>query len=128
MPVTIQPRLVITGFGSPQVSGPNITANSILALGGSSGLAVAASQTNLLTPFAFKLTNAKFIYLDVDQALTLKTNNSGSPTDTLNLVVGSPIIWFPGGAIANPFTGDVSSLYLTNTTALNAFRFIVGIT
>jgi hypothetical protein len=50
-------------------------------------------------------------------ALTIKTNSSGSPTQTLVLTAGQAIVWGPDHLEANPVTADVTKLFLSNDTA-----------
>lgn len=49
--------------------------------------------------------------------MTVKTNSSGAPDDTLSLVDGEPIAWSAGapGSPAIPLSADITALYVTNS-------------
>ncbi len=53
--------------------------------------------------------------------VTIKTNSSSAPQDTINIVSPSypaMIEWDSSQtSVANPFSGDVTSVYLTNSSA-----------
>jgi hypothetical protein len=50
--------------------------------------------------------------------VVLKTNSSGSPTDTITLTAGKgPLIWRNGCGIAKPLTGNVTSWYVSPALA-----------
>lgn len=75
-------------------------------------------STNLAFAFAFVKTKLKSIYILSDQNLTLKTNSSGSPQETIALLADKPWVWSAGDSyFANPFAGDVTALYVTNAAA-----------
>lgn len=80
--------------------------------------AIPANQTNLSVAFAFVKAKLQYIMLVADVNMTLKTNSSGAPQETINLLAGFPYFWeLAGGYFANPFIGNVTSLFVTNTTA-----------
>lgn len=95
-------------------------------------MAVSANQTNLQVDFTCDNSQIKtLVMLSSGGDLTVKTNSSGAPAATISLVDGIPLIWhFEGGyaSLANsPFgSTDVTTLYLTNTTATQ-FYLSVGI-
>ena len=49
-------------------------------------------------------------------ALTIKTNSSTSPTQTITLVANQPVIWKTGEGSC-PITADVTDIYVTNSGA-----------
>lgn len=55
------------------------------------------------------------IQSDVD--CTIKTNSSGSPDDTLDLVAGVPYIWNTDSYDSLLLTVDVTTIYVTNAAA-----------
>jgi hypothetical protein len=77
-------------------------------------LAVPVSTTNELLAWAFTLTKLKSVYISSDNALTLKTNSSGSPQETLTLGAGDVIQWDNTNGLVAPFAGNVTALYVTN--------------
>lgn len=67
------------------------------------------------------------VYILSDQDLTLKTNSTGSPDDTIILTANKPVIWYAGCGWTNPLTVDVTKFYLTNgggTSATFRARFL----
>lgn len=56
-----------------------------------------------------------------DQDLTVKTNDSGTPDDTLNLTGGVPEQYAASPAFgSNPFSTDLTDLYVTNNSGAEA--------
>lgn len=81
---------------------------------------VAANQTNLqLEPFAVDVSDLLLWVIMSDQDLTIKTNSSSVPDDTITVKAGVPIIWDSESGAANPLTADVTDLFITNTTAIS---------
>lgn len=78
---------------------------------------VAADQTDKLVDFVLDVSEIKSLYMVSDQDLTVETNNGGSPIDTFGLLAGKPLLWQNDSLHANPFSVDVTALYLTNTLA-----------
>ena len=78
---------------------------------------VAASQTNLLRTVSFTKSLIQSVIMLASTDLVVKTNSSGSPTDTINLKAGIPLIWSTSsGYFACPFSANVTAFYLTNST------------
>jgi hypothetical protein len=61
--------------------------------------------------------NVHALLLYSSTALTIKTNNSGSPVQTLVLTAGQAIVWGTDHTEANPVTADVTKLFLSNDSA-----------
>ena len=60
-----------------------------------------------------------------DQALTVKTNSSGTPQETFNLVANRQIVWQSGDS--SIFAGDVTSLFISNSSGSEAtFEILVA--
>lgn len=78
---------------------------------------IAANQTNLLVGYTLDVSAVKSFYIVSDVAMTVKTNSSGSPANTLTLVAGQPYLWVVGDYDTFKLTTDVTALYITNTTA-----------
>ena len=51
------------------------------------------------------------------KTLTVKTNSSGSPTDTITLTSGVPVLYVAGGPWAAPISGAVTTIYVTDNTS-----------
>lgn len=82
---------------------------------------VAGSATNMEVDIGLDVSALQEVYVLSDQDLTLKTNSTGSPDDTLTLTANKPLIWYVGCGWANPLTADVTKFYFTNagTTPAN---------
>lgn len=77
---------------------------------------VSDGTTDDLVDLAFALAQLKVVYLASDQAITIKTNSSGAPQETINLLANVPLLWTEDDyqASSTLFAGDVTALYLTN--------------
>jgi hypothetical protein len=51
----------------------------------------------------------------------IETNSSSAPADTFTLKAGCPLVWYADGGLPNPFSVDVTKIYITNAllTAAN---------
>lgn len=78
-------------------------------------VAVTHSTTNIERDWTMVAANLKSICIDCDIAVTIKTNSSGSPQETITLIAGQNLIWTLGtdGAGKIPFSGDVTKLFIT---------------
>lgn len=81
-------------------------------------IAVAISTTNLSVHWVTIVLQLKSLSISCDQALTIKTNSSGSPADTITLLAGQNLIWSHAtdGDAKNPLQTDVTGLFLTNAS------------
>lgn len=83
--------------------------------------AIPANQTNLEVHLEFLNAKLKGFIIWSDVAMTIETNDGGSPQETITLVANSPYYWNLAGSrmgsAASPFAGDVTSIFVTNTTA-----------
>ena len=87
--------------------------------------AVAANQTDLnIEPFAVDVSDLKLFAVVSDQNVTIETNSSSAPTDSIAVVAGVPIIWDSQSGIDCPLTADVTTIYVTNTTAITRLYII----
>lgn len=83
-------------------------------------LSVANPTTDLAIALAFTAAKVKSVYLLSTQDVTLETNSGSSPTDTIALKAGSAIKWKSGGSGSNPFTANVTGLFVTNASGAAA--------
>lgn len=77
---------------------------------------VPATTTHMPLSLAIDISQLKSIIISSDVALTLKTNSSSSPTDTLAIKAGVPYIWNVDSYDTCKITADVTSAFLTNAT------------
>jgi len=89
----------------------SVSNDTVISFDGS----IAAPTTNGLISLAFTQANLKSLCLFCDRALTIKTNSSGSPQETITLVAGQALVWsLAHDLIATcPFSDDVTALYVT---------------
>ena len=117
-------QFTATGGGTA-ISGVNATATGteISQL----SVSVPASTTNQLYTIGISSTDTTSLLIYTDGALTVKTNNSGSPAQTLTFASNYPLVWASGMPTSNPITTTVTALYLTNastTTAVNLYGVV----
>lgn len=80
-------------------------------------VAIPANTTNKEVDIDFVFSRAKNIFITSDKALTLKTNDTTTPGDTISLPANVPVIYDSQGVGTNPFTADVTRFYFTNAAA-----------
>lgn len=79
---------------------------------------LSAGSTNILEAATIDVSEIQSYFFVADADVTLKTNSSGSPANTITLKAGVPIVFRksnPGDA--SLFTTDVTAFYLTAVTA-----------
>jgi len=115
-------RTIVHGIGA------DVDERQTLA-GVTQGIEVSETVTDaadLLMSVAFLLAKLKVIIMVSSTAMTVKTNSSGAPQETIALAAGVPFVYVPGAGLDSPFAGDVTALYLTNTGAAT-FNLRVGV-
>jgi hypothetical protein len=70
-----------------------------------------------LVALVLDVSQVKAIVILSDQDLTLETNNSGTPVDTLALKANVPYFWYTNKPQALAFGTDITALYVTNASA-----------
>jgi hypothetical protein len=105
-----------SGGGGGQTKNVEKSAGALLAIDET----VAIAATNFLVGISIDASELEAIYINSTQDLTLKTNSSGSPQETIPLKANVPLIWFAGGYFAIPFAGDVTGFYFTNASGVQA--------
>lgn len=78
-----------------------------------------AGWTNHQITCAFAHSSLQAFIAYCDQAVTLDFNSTGSPAPQIVLAAGVPYIWYSGCGFANPFSADVTTLYVTNSGGTN---------
>lgn len=105
MSTTLQLTRSVANGGVTYGSTETVTVDALATL----KRTIAAGASNVQYIFPVDFSQLQFVFLKGSAAMTLKTNSSGSPTDTISLVAGSPKIWKTGDASGlNPFTADVT--------------------
>ena len=103
--------------GSITVSGGSIAINSNETFGAMAQLeeSIADSTTDQLVSINIKHSTLALFAIVSTVAMTVKTNSSSSPQETLTLTANKPIVW--GSTMPDdPISGDVSALYVTNSS------------
>lgn len=77
---------------------------------------IADGTTNGEVDVAFTVSGLAMCILTSDRAVTVKTNSTGSPQETINLAAGAPLIYYSGGPWAIPFAGAVTKMYISNAS------------
>jgi hypothetical protein len=83
-------------------------------------MVVPAHTTNFLSSFNVTISNLRAMCLVCDQHVVIRTNSIGSPQETISLVAGKPLTWDTDESRAVPFAGNITALYLTNATNIDA--------
>jgi hypothetical protein len=81
---------------------------------------VPAPSTNLEADVNIDVSAVKSIELFCDRDITVKTNSSGSPIDTINLKANVPYIWTTDSYDTLKLTADVTKFFLTLASGVAA--------
>ena len=86
------------------------------------GLRIAISEqiaiaNDVLVALSVDVSQVKGVYILSDQDVTLETNSSSSPTNTLALKANIPYVWYTNKYDVLKFTSDITALYVTNASA-----------
>ena len=87
---------------------------------------IVAGAVNKEIDIALTVANLKSLVLFSDQAVTLKTNSTSSPQDTIAMQASKEIVWTTDGAAggAIPFAGNITKFYVSNAGTKDAnFQF-----
>jgi hypothetical protein len=77
---------------------------------------IAASSTNVDYDWTLEKDDLVSLAIFASAAMTLKTNSSGSPDDTITLAAGQLLVWTSDSGMANPFdAAAVTKIYVTST-------------
>jgi hypothetical protein len=77
---------------------------------------IANGVTNQLITLTIDVSALKSILIVSTVAMTLKTNDSGAPQDTIALTAGVPIMEYVGDISGAMFAGDVTAFYVSNAS------------
>jgi len=88
-------------------------------------IAVPTPSTDLLVNIAIDVDQIKSLYIVADQNLTLETNNSAAPDNTIALKANKPFIyWTTSYYYVSVLTVDVTKIYVTNASGTAATLYI----
>jgi hypothetical protein len=80
-------------------------------------IVVPALTTDMAVDLTLAFARLKSIFILSDRDASFQTNNATTPIDTVTLKAGVPFVWVSTGGVVNPFTANITSLFLTNTHA-----------
>lgn len=89
--------------------------------------AIADGASDQLIALSIDISQVRLLAIKSDQALTIKTNNSGAPDDTLSLLAGIPRIFRAGEYDTIFLTADVTAIYVTNASGSVATLQIISL-
>ena len=81
---------------------------------------IADNTTDGVVDIAINVSEIKLLIMLSDQDMTIKTNSSGAPDDTISLLANVPLIWTSDSYYTNKLTVDVTKLYVTNASGSDA--------
>jgi hypothetical protein len=88
---------------------------------------ITAGAVNKEVDIALTVANLKALVLYCDQAVTVKTNSTGAPQETITMTALREIIWTTDGAAGVttiPFAGNITKFYISNAGIKDAnFQF-----
>jgi hypothetical protein len=108
-----------TGTGATKSTAVEVTGDTEINV---PDLTVAAADTDEAVTIGIDVSELQSAYITSDKDVTLKTNSTGSPADTLTIKANKPLVWYKDSGQANPFTSgtDVTSLHFANAGAADA--------
>lgn len=98
--------------------GAEITKDEIVSAGSEQNIdeSIPDSSTDLLVNWTCDYSALKGLFIVSDQDIVLETNDGSSPDNTISLTANVPLLWTAEGYLTNPFTADVTALYVTNAS------------
>jgi hypothetical protein len=108
------------GFKSKEVSITDASESLVVdnLLNWEKTLPASASNAQFAATFAFANIKALGISCKGGEAgITLKTNSTSTPGDTITIKPNAPLIWSVNDNGACPFTANVTAIYITNNSA-----------
>ena len=83
-------------------------------------ITIAASTNNFAVALTLAIANLKSFYALSDKDVLIETNDATTPPNTLSLKAGIPYSWTSAGGLTNPFTTNITSLFISNANAAAA--------
>jgi hypothetical protein len=83
-------------------------------------ITVPGASVDLLINLAIDYSELESFYMLSDRDMTIETNSGSAPGDTIALKAGKPLVWYSGSYFACPFTVDVTKLYATLASGVDA--------
>jgi len=92
------------------------------------GLAVQIGATDQALGLAFTLADVKGLFIWSDKDLTLETNSSSVPQESLAQKANTWTVWTPNSlfTLADLFAGNVTNVFVTNASGAIA-QLVIGV-
>lgn len=90
---------------------------------------IPAATSNVEVQVGFVVSRLKALWILSDKDVTIETNNSATPDDTLTITANKPWVWYDGSGITCPIVGAagvVTKLFINNAGAADATVKIRG--
>ncbi len=81
---------------------------------------ITANTANNALGLAFTAANLQSAWISANTALTIKTNNTSAPQDTITITASDPFTWYTGSGVTIPFSNNVTQVYATNGSNTNS--------
>lgn len=88
---------------------------------------IADGQTAKAITLAIDVSAVSLLVIYSDKDITIKTNSSGSPDDTLTVSAGVPLIWYTGCGTTFFLGTDTTVIYVANASGSEAALQISGL-
>lgn len=92
---------------------------------------LALGATNTHYALAITIAQIKSMVLYASKAVTIKTNSSTTPQETITLAAGQQMVWTNDGTLGTiPFAGNITAFYVTNTDTAASnlkMRFLLAV-
>ncbi len=86
-------------------------------------VAVDDGATDQESTYTLDISELKAFYMVADQDMTVETNAANGSVDVFGLIAGEPMVWTSirehATRMPNPFSTDVTALFLTNASGTN---------
>ncbi len=79
-------------------------------------VSVPDSSTDFEITLGIDVSEIKSIVISSNQVITLETNDGTTPDDTFAITANNPLIWNVDSPAANPFSADITALFVTNAS------------
>ncbi len=89
-------------------------------------ITVADGSTDAQVNLAADVSELSLFYLSTTAEITVETNSGSSPDDTFTVKPNAPFLWTADDPFANPFTADLTDLFITNASGASASVTIVA--
>lgn len=113
-----------------ETGGRQVKASKTYTGGGNPSVSesIADSETDLLVVYAVDVSAIQSIIINSTQDITIKTNSSGAPDETLAIVANASYVWTIDSLFTNELATDITALYVTNSSGAAAQLDIEAIT